>query len=99
MKSAGALAALLAAGPALADAVASNGRDTVRLSDKPCAITAVIAQIPEPLRQGRRTAAASVSGQPFAACWRLIPQGVHLLYEDGDQGLIPAGDFKAVPEI
>ena len=36
-----------------------------------------------------------VQGQMFKACWILDGHAAHLIYEDGDQGLIPLQDFKA----
>ena len=39
-------------------------------------------------------ATAVVQGQTFKACWVVEGHAAHLLYEDGDQGLIPLRDFK-----
>jgi hypothetical protein len=36
-----------------------------------------------------------VQGQSFKACWLVDGSDAHLLYEDGDQGLIPLSEFKA----
>jgi hypothetical protein len=41
-----------------------------------------------------KDANAVVDGQPFRACWIVDGDAAHLLYEDGDQGLIPLADFK-----
>jgi hypothetical protein len=41
-----------------------------------------------------KDASAVVDGQPFRACWIVDGDSAHLLYEDGDQGLIPLADFK-----
>lgn len=88
-------AAALAAAPALADElVASNGQDSVRLSDKPCSSQEVLKQLTPRFRQQMKDASAVVDGQPFRACWILDGESAHLLYEDGDQGLIPLSDFK-----
>jgi len=38
-----------------------------------------------------------VQGRTFAACWRMTPNGAHVMYEDGDQGLVPLSDLK--PEL
>jgi hypothetical protein len=88
-------AAALAAAPALADElVASNGQDSVRLSDKPCSSDQVLKQLQPAFREKMKDASAVVGGQPFRACWIVDGDSAHLLYEDGDQGLIPLAEFK-----
>ena len=88
-------AAALMAAPVLADElVASNGDDSVRLSDKPCSNQQVLERLTPNLRQLMRDANAVVNGQPFRACWVVDGDSAHLLYEDGDQGLIPLTDFR-----
>jgi hypothetical protein len=44
-----------------------------------------------------KSATAVVDGQTFNACWRPVGNAAHLMYEDGDQGLIPLSDLK--PEL
>ena len=39
-------------------------------------------------------ASAVLEGQSFAGCWRVMGNAAHLLYEDGDEGLIPLSDLK-----
>lgn len=88
-------AAALAAAPALADElVATNGQDSVRLSDKPCSNDQVLSKLTPRFRELMKDASAVVNGQPFRACWIVDGDSAHLLYEDGDQGLIPLADFK-----
>jgi hypothetical protein len=88
-------AAALAAAPALADElVASNGQDSVRLSDQPCSSDQVLKQLQPAVREKMKDASAVVGGQPFRACWIVDGDSAHLLYEDGDQGLIPLAEFK-----
>jgi len=87
-------AALLAA-PAMADElVASNGNDSVRLSNAPCTSEQVLSQLKPQFHSVLRDATAVVQGQTFKACWLVEGHAAHLLYEDGDQGLIPLVDFK-----
>ncbi|HSV48169.1 MAG TPA: hypothetical protein VLJ58_20430 [Ramlibacter sp.] len=96
MRFALACAAALLAAPALAqDVVAFNGRDSVRLTSRPCTSEQVLGGVPQAFRASLREATAVVEGQSYKACW--LPRGddAHLLYEDGDQGLIPMSDFKA----
>jgi hypothetical protein len=88
-------AAALLAAPAMADElVASNGNDSVRLSDGPCTSQQVLDQLDPSLRPAMHDASAVVQGQTFKACWVVHGDAAHLLYEDGDQGLIPLSDFK-----
>lgn len=88
-------AAALLAAPALADeVVASNGNDSVRLSDSPCTSQQVLNLLEPSMRRALRDASAIVQGQAFKACWIVHGDAAHLLYEDGDQGLIPLSDFK-----
>ena len=88
-------AAALVAAPALADElVASNGSDSVRLSDKPCSSEQVLQRLTPRFREVMRDATATVGGQMYRACWITNGDSAHLLYEDGDQGIIPLADFK-----
>ncbi len=89
------VAAALFAAPAFADElVASNGKDSVRLTDKPCTSEKVLNQLKPGFRTMMKDANAVVSGQQFRACWVIEGESAHLLYEDGDQGLIPWADFR-----
>ena len=90
-----AAAAFLAAPAFAEDLVASNGKDSVRLSDKPCTSQKVLNQLKPGFHSMMKDASAQVSGQSFQACWVVEGDAAHLLYEDGDQGLIPLADFKA----
>ena len=44
-----------------------------------------------------RHSSAVLQGQAFTGCWRVMGNAAHLLYEDGDEGLIPLSDLK--PEL
>lgn len=96
----GLLLALLAPSAARADAIATNGADWVRLTAAMCTspqiVTAITAAGKHP--DLFRAAAAHVGGKDYAVCWTPAPGGALLLYEDGDQGLIPLADLKAAPE-
>lgn len=88
-------AAALLAAPVLADElVASNGNDSVRLSTNPCTSELVLNRLKPQFRKELREATAVVEGKTFKACWVVEGHAAHLLYEDGDQGLIPLTDFK-----
>jgi hypothetical protein len=84
-----------AAIPALAqEMVASNGKDMVRLYDTACSNDQVLSRVTPRIRALLRNASAVVDGRSFKACWAVDGTAAHLLYEDGDQGLIPLSDFK-----
>ncbi len=90
-------AAALVAAPAMADEViASNGVDSVRLSDSQCTNEKVLELATPPMREKLRGAVATISGQSFKACWVVDGNMAHLVYEDGDQGLVPLTEFRKV---
>ena len=93
-------AAALLAAPALADElVASNGNDSVRLSNTPCTSELVLNRLQPQMRGELRDAIAVVEGKTFKACWVVEGHAAHLLYEDGDQGLVPRRDFKVPTSV
>ena len=90
--------AVFAAAPAMSqDLVARQGDNTIRLADAPCADEGVLSKVPPQLHAQFRRAVATVEGQTFAACWRKTGGAAHLIYEDGDQGILPLADLK--PEM
>lgn len=88
-------AALLAAPVMAEEMVASNGNDLVHLYDSPCSSQPVLERVKPERPALLRDASATVQGQSFKACWIVDGDAAHLLYEDGDQGLIPLDAFKA----
>ena len=89
------LCAALAAAPAMSqDLVARQGNDMVRLADGPCTSKQVLVRLEPKLHSQFRAAMATVEGRTFAACWRKAGGVAHLLYEDGDQGIVPMSDLK-----
>lgn len=89
-------AVLLTASPAFADAVAKNeSGDYVRITQSPCTLPSVSYEL-RPLFQA---GVANIQGKDYKVCWALAQDQVFLLYEDGDQGMIPANAFKKVPEV
>lgn len=88
-----ALAAAVA--PALADGlVARQGDDSVRLSETACQSELVLARVDPGTAEEYRAATAVFQGQRFVACWRTMGSVAHLVYEDGDQGIIPLQELK-----
>lgn len=92
-----ALAACAAAPSFAQELIARQGDDSVRLSDTACSSQEVLRRI-EPGAAGEYKAASAVfQGQRFTACWRMMGNVAHLVYEDGDQGIIPVQELK--PEL
>ena len=89
------LCSVFAAAPALANyLVARQGGDTIRLVNAACTSEEVLARVAPQLRPQFRAALATVDGRTYAACWRMTPSAAHLVYEDGDQGLVPLSALK-----
>ncbi len=89
------LCAALVVAPAFAnDLVAYNGGDSVLLSDSPCANEQVLGHLPPQVQSEFRAASAVLEGHAFTGCWRVMGNAAHLLYEDGDEGLIPLSQLK-----
>lgn len=74
--------------------IARQGDDSVRLSDQPCVSELVLGRLDPDAAKNYRAAAAVFQGQRYQACWRLVGNAAHLVYEDGDQGIIPATELK-----
>jgi hypothetical protein len=90
--------ATLVAAPAFAqDLIARQGEDSVRLSDDACRSELVLSRIEPGDVKEYHAASALFQGQRFQACWRMMGNAAYLLYEDGDQGVIPAHELK--PEL
>jgi hypothetical protein len=88
-------AAAFATTPSFAqELVARQGDDSVRLSEAACNSELVLRRI-DPAAAGEYKAASAVfQGQRFTACWRMMGNVAHLVYEDGDQGIIPVAELK-----
>lgn len=95
------LAAVLAVAtpPAISgDRTATNGADSVRLTQEACP-SAVLQLLPQGSRGHYRKALVVIDGQEYIACHALLGNGmVHLMYADGDQGALPNGQFKDEPD-
>ena len=90
--------ATLAAAPAFAqDLIARQGDDSVRLSDNACKSDLILSRLAPGDVKEYRAASAVFQGQRFQACWRMMGNAAYLIYEDGDQGIIPAQELK--PEL
>ena len=89
-----ALAAFAAAPVFAEELIARQGSDTVRLSDSACKSELVLSRLDSRAKAEYRAATAYFQGQNFVACWRVMGNVAHLVYEDGDQGIIPIQELK-----
>lgn len=92
-----ALATFAVAPVSAEELVARQGDDSVRLSDAACRSELVLSRLEPASAKQYRSASAVFQGQRFQACWRMVGNAAHLVYEDGDQGIIPAHELK--PEL
>lgn len=93
--------ALLLALPAFAaDMIYREGANSVRLKTSACSQKVVLDMLAPPVQAQWFDAEATVNGKNFIACWRPMGDAViHLLYEDGDQGLIPRSNFRPAKSV
>jgi hypothetical protein len=91
-------AALLCASLSYAAPVARQGADAVQLLETPGPEAVPVDSV---LRDQYQAAVATISGKLYAACWLAVPARgfVHLVYADGDMGMVPFRDFKEEPGI
>lgn len=95
-----AFALLLIAFPAMAgEMVARNGDDEVRIKEGPCVHAGTLALIQPADRQHFHPARGRFNGEDFFGCWRAANGGVQLVWEDGDQGVIPLQALKPAMDI
>jgi hypothetical protein len=95
------LAALMAAGPAAADLVATNPRgDELRLMPVACTNEAVLDQIKPEHRDKFQKAQASIGGKTFAGCWVDTGEGAYIVFfSDGDRLILPVTAFINQPGV
>jgi hypothetical protein len=94
------LSAVLVASSAMAgELVSHSGDDTIRLVDDQCTSQLVLDQLQPESRPQFRAASVFLQGQAFAACWRATPTGALLIYEDGDQGMVPFDVLKPLTSV
>lgn len=74
--------------------IARQGDDSVRLSDNACRSELVLQRLDPAAAEEYKAASAVFQGQRFTACWRIMGNVAHLVYEDGDQGIIPVHELK-----
>ena len=100
MRRIGILCAALAASSAMAaDLVAYDGTDVIRLSSDTCSNTAVLSRLKPQEQPHFLVANAVLRGQRYSACWAITPTAAYLVYEDGDEGLVPLEKLEVPIDI
>lgn len=91
----------LAAGVAGAETlVARQGNDVVRIeTTKPCTDPNVLRHIPKELHDRFNAASARIGGQNYAACATPLQGGAYLVFDDGDQDMVPRDQLKPEQSI
>ena len=64
------------------------------MSEQPGSGVLVLARVEPGSAGDYRAATAQFQGQSYVACWRTMGNVAHLVYEDGDQGIIPMQELK-----
>lgn len=79
--------------------VARQGDDEVHVFDSPCVSIETLNRMQESDRAGWNKVQGRFGGQRYFGCWRpLGDASIGILWEDGDQGVIPLQELKPVPE-
>jgi hypothetical protein len=86
-----------AAGPV--DFIARQGSDSVIIhTTSACSNEKIIARAPERFRDSLVSAKGHFQGKDFDACAFPYGESVYVLYDDGDNGMIPMSEFKPLTE-
>ena len=93
------MAALLAAGPALAEKVASNGSNELRLLDAACDHADILPHLKPEFHHRFKRAQATLQGRVIRACWIHTAEDdgedtFYVIFEDGIGASYPAQLFK-----
>jgi len=92
-------AALTMTSPMASELVSHSGNSSIRLTEQACTVEPVLKQLAPGAQSDFRAAFVVLGGNRFKACWRPTPGGAHLLYEDGDQGLVPLSGFRMLLSV
>jgi hypothetical protein len=90
------IAALLAAGPAMADYVLKTESGYIRLQDAPCTHAKVLDLLRPQFHSEFRHGYLVFKGKQLAACWIFKDGEVTIIDEEGDGGSVPVDAFKKV---
>lgn len=87
-------ALLLAALPAQADKVRTQGADEIRLFDSPCVHGGVLGMLKAEWRPLFKKATRTFNGKLTFACWLPMDWRVLILWEDGQEEQYRMDEFK-----
>lgn len=91
--------ALLALSAQADSAIFRAGADSVEITEEPCHAS-VVPLIPAEILEHFRAANAVISGKLIQACWALRADGyAHIMYADGDQGLVHVSQFQKTRQL
>ena len=77
---------------AQADFLASDGKNTIRLATVPC-------ELDLPTRDVMLAASAVIDGKNWKACWAPVSRdAIAVIFEDGDQLMLPVSILRRAPE-
>jgi len=94
------IAAILAAGPALADLVTTNGGNELRLMPGPCVHGGILGMLKPEHRAQFKKGQAYVQGKMFYACWTDTGEGSYVVfYDDGDVKVYSITSFTDQPGV
>jgi hypothetical protein len=100
MKSVLLAATLFAACSAMADLVASNGENELRLMPGPCVHGGILGMLKPEHRPQFRKGQAWVEGKMFYACWADTGEGSYIVfYDDGDVKVYSVTSFTDKPGV
>lgn len=92
-------AAMVGASGMATELVSYQGKNVIHLADGACTSETVLKRLGPEMQGQFMAASAELDGESFKACWRATPVGAHLIYEDGDQGLVPLERIKPLVSI
>lgn len=94
-------AAMLAAAPAMADLVASNGKgNEMRLEQAPCTNEAVLSYLKPEFHSQFKRGMALLANKPVAVCWIDTEQGAYwIVTEAGEAVALPITIFVDEPGV
>lgn len=92
-----ALTLAFASAYSLADWVATQGADYLVAKETACP-AAIADKVPAEFRPRLHAAVGHYDGKDYAGCWIQNEDKVYVIYEDGDQGVIPVAAFHKLKE-
>lgn len=75
---------------------ATDGKDTVWLSDEPCVNAEVLRHAPPQARDKMYRGRGTINGKPWEMCWVPVGDKVIMLFPDGEGGMVPVYMLQTV---